>query len=95
MKSIMQDLEERACYLCGRSWMLEHHHVFGGANRKKSERDGLVVLLCHDCHNEPPLGVHHNRERMDALRREGEKAWMKAYGKTKTDFILEYGRNYL
>ena len=39
------------CYLCGKTVGLETHHVFGGvANRKLSEKYGLTVRLCHECH---------------------------------------------
>ena len=54
MDSIMQ--EEGICYLCGSSGIddmcgLEQHHVFGGPNRKLSERYGLKVYLCGEkCH---------------------------------------------
>lgn len=69
--------------------------VFGGANRKKSERDGLTVYLCKYHHNLAPEGVHHNRKNMDALRAKGQQVWQDHYGKTIDDFIKEYGRNYL
>ena len=42
---------ERECFLCGRNGAddpLDKHHIFGGAYRKKSERYGLTVYLCHD-----------------------------------------------
>ena len=32
------------CWLCGKVGAVERHHIFGGSNRDKSERDGLVVL---------------------------------------------------
>ena len=92
-KSIMQD--EKECFICGTTHWLEKHHIFGGAYRKKSERDGLTVYLCHYHHNEPPDGVHHNRRGMDYLRAKGQEAYMKRYGATVEDFIREYGRNYL
>lgn len=92
-KSIMQ--EEKECYICHTTQNLEKHHVFGAAYRKKSERDGLTVYLCHNHHNEPPEGVHHNRKNMDALRAHAEKLWLDWYGKTIDEFIQEYGRNYL
>lgn len=50
------------CEICGKWLPLERHHVFSGSNRKKSEKYGLVAYLCHNHHNEPPDGVHHNRE---------------------------------
>ena len=67
----------------------------GGGNRKRADKDGLTVYLCHNCHNEPPNGVHYNKERNEKLKRTGQLAWMITYGKTKKDFIAAYGRNYL
>jgi hypothetical protein len=41
----------RKCAVCGQGeiWNdpFDLHHVFGGANRKNSEREGLVVYLHH------------------------------------------------
>lgn len=48
----------------------EHHILFGRGRRELSERYGLKVWLCHDHHNEPPLGVHFD----PAARRELEQA---------------------
>lgn len=48
-KSIVQHGE--MCFLCGRTAGLERHHIFGGvANRPLSEKYGLWVWLCHECH---------------------------------------------
>lgn len=86
---------ERSCKLCGSQRWLERHHIFGGANRKKSEKYGLVVYLCHNCHNEPPYGVHHNRDEMLRLKQYGQKKAMLEQGWSKEDFIREFGKNYL
>ena len=54
-KSIMQ-MDWDTCYLCGRNRIadpcgLEEHHVFGGANRKFSEKYGLKIHICGErCH---------------------------------------------
>lgn len=93
MKSILQS--DKECFICKTTQWLELHHVFGGANRKRSEKDGLTVYLCHYHHNEPPQGVHHNRKNMDRLRAYAEKKWLEHYGKTVEEFIKVYGRNYL
>ena len=46
MKSIISDAKK--CYICGSVHDLEKHHcVFGTASRKKADRDGLWVYLCH------------------------------------------------
>lgn len=89
-KSIISN--EKKCYICGSKHWLEYHHLFGGATRKKSEQYGLVVYLCHACHNEPPNGVHHNREKMDWLRRIGQEAFEREY--PDKDFLKEFHRNY-
>lgn len=86
---------ERSCKLCGSHTCIERHHVFGGANRKKSEKYGLVVDLCHNCHNEPPYGVHHNKDLMLVLKQFGQRKVMLKQGWSKEDFIREFGKNYL
>ena len=51
-KSIMQRGSDwDFCYICGRNHTadpcgLETHHVFGGANRKFSEKYGLKIHIC-------------------------------------------------
>ena len=90
---------EKQCFLCGRNGVydpLDRHHIFGGPNRKKSEKYGLVVYLCHsDCHIFGPNAVHRNAEVMRMLRRYGQRKAMKENGWTIKDFIREFGKNYL
>ena len=90
------------CYICGRITYTERHHIFGGANRKLSEEDGLVVNLCHDCHNEPPNGAHFNKRTMLYLRQRGQEKYEQrqiAQGMTseqaRQSFMRRYGKNYL
>lgn len=73
--------------------MLEVHHIFGSSNRKHSEEDGLCVVLCHWCHNEPPDGVHYNRERREKLQRMGQRIYEQNH--TREEFMQRYGRNWL
>ena len=67
----------RSCWLCGRNGTaepLDKHHIFGGAYRKKSEKYGLTVYLCHgSCHIFGEKAVHSCRETMDELHRYGQK----------------------
>lgn len=37
--------EDECCFICGSEKQLELHHIFGGANRKKADDDGLTVYL--------------------------------------------------
>ena len=96
-KSIMQE-DRTCCYLCkrnGSSDPLEEHHIFGGANRKLSEKDGLKVCLCGRlCHRNGIGAVHKNKQASDRLKAEAQKAWEERYG-TRGQFVKRYGRNYL
>lgn len=89
----------RKCWLCGRNGAvdpLDRHHIFGASNRKKSERYGLVVDLCHfRCHEFGKEAAHNNAETMQKLHEYGQKKAMEENGWTKEKFIQEFGRNYL
>lgn len=50
MKSIATKYKE-ICFFCGRQAECEHHLIFGTAGRELSEKDGLKVPACNDCHN--------------------------------------------
>ena len=82
----------RKCYFCGSTQWLERHDVFGGACRKLSEKYGLVVNLCHECHNEPPDGVHHNADSRHRLQELAQEKFEEVY--PDLDFIKIFGRNY-
>ena len=93
MKSILQDKKE--CFKCLSTKNLESHHIlFGSANRKLSEKDGLKVYLCYE-HHRGNYGVHFNKELDLKLKRIAQKKWQEYYNKTTEDFIARYGKNYL
>ena len=90
---------EKQCWRCGRNGFhdpLDRHHIFNGPNRKKSEKYGLVVHLCHsDCHIFGPFAAHRNAVTMRSLKQYGQRKAMEENGWTVDDFIREFGRNYL
>ena len=92
-KSILQT--EKCCYLCGSHNWIEEHHIFGGPNRKNSEKHGLKVYLCHWCHNEPPNGVHHNKDVRLQLQRIAQRKMMETCGLTEDEFRHIFGKSYL
>ena len=94
MDSIIQKDTSR-CLICHSRGWLEWHHVFGAALKKKSEKYKLMVRLCHYCHNEPPRGVHQNREIRRKLQAIAQKKAMEHYGWDKERFIKEFYKNYL
>lgn len=93
MKSIIQ--KNKICFITGDIYNLHKHHIFGGANRNLSEKDGLYVYLRADYHNMSDKGVHHNRQLDLKLKKIAQKKWQEFYNKTSEDFIKRYGKNYL
>lgn len=92
-KSVMQ-ADTDCCYISGRTDALEWHHVYGGSNKKYSEQYGFMIRLNHHYHNEPPMGVHHNKQFMEYLHREGQRLFEELYG-TRKEFYDVFGRYYL
>lgn len=54
-----------------------------------------MARLCHYCHNEPPDGVHHNKENRRKLQAYAQKKAMEHYGWSVDDFIIIMHKNYL
>lgn len=92
-QTILQSKKE--CYITQSTSDLHKHHIFGGANRSRSERYGLWVWLRADWHNMSDYGVHFNKELARRLKREAQAAAMQKYGWTKEQFIAMFGRSYL
>ena len=53
----------------------------------------MKLKLCHYCHNEPPNGVHHNRENDLRLKKMAQRKFEETY--SREYFMLIFGRNYL
>ena len=89
----------RECFLCGKNGSsdpLDKHHIFGGKNRKKSEKLGLTVYLCHhECHIFGRHAVHNDPNVMRRLHQYGQRKAMDEQGWSIEDFIREFGKNYL
>ena len=66
MKSII-NTKKGECFLCGRITHTEEHHIFGGQNRKLSEKYGLKIQACPLCHRGDD-GVHGHTEKSKDLR---------------------------
>lgn len=91
MNSIMQ--KDERCYVCGCTRDLELHHVMSGtANRKLSERYGLVVFLCRD-HHTGRIGVHQDIFLKNRLERDAQRAFEMEYGHAR--WMQVFRKNYL
>lgn len=91
--------EPAACWLCGKNGMndpMDKHHIFGGAYRKKSEKYGLTVPLCHkECHQFGRYAAHQCEDTAQRLHEYGQRKAMEEQGWTVREFAMEFGRNYL
>ena len=84
------------CWRCGRTTgKLDRHEAFGGANRAKSKRYGLWVMLCHDGCHLGAYGVHYNADAGLQLKQYAQQQAMRRYCWDTDDFITHFGKNYL
>jgi len=80
------------CFVCQSSRNLQEHHViFGTANRKNSEKYGLTIPLCIDCHT-GTKGVHNNRQLDLYLKRIAQLEFEREH--SYEEFMTVFGRNY-
>lgn len=90
-KSILQKNTEE-CFFCKSTRWLEWHHIFNASNKKHSEKYGMMIRVCHWCHNEPPLGIHHNKGARRRLQRLAQTRFENVF--RDLNFIEIFGRNY-
>jgi hypothetical protein len=91
-KSIVVDSMDY-CLVCGSPYVEIHHVMFGTANRKLSDKYGLVVPLCHE-HHRGRTGVHFNRDLDLALKKLAQEKFNAVYGEN-TSFQEVFLKNYL
>lgn len=78
------------CFLCGK-FATDEHHVFNGwGHRSMSEKDGMKVYLCHECH----MKIHNNYAKRIELKKMAQRVWEKTYG-DRGAFRERYGKSYL
>ena len=87
MESIISN--KKFCYLCGSPYGLQIHHCVYGRFRKLSDRYGLTVPLCAECHFE----VHHSTEMSYYLKEVAQKAFDEKHGQGK--FFEIFGVNFI
>ena len=84
----------RECYFCGSPHVVKHH-VYGGARRKISEREGCWVWLCPWHHNMSDESVHFDKEMDIRLKTECQLAWQTKHHADREDFIAVFGKGYV
>lgn len=73
---------------------VERHHIFGGANRKRSEQYGFIAPLRPDLH---PNGVFAGKEAksVDMKLKTMAQEYYESHFGTREDFRREFGKSYL
>lgn len=82
------------CCIFTGSYNVERHHIFGGVNRKISEKYGFVVPLRPDYH---PNGVHFDRRNgnVDIKLKEMAQKYYEDHIGTRERFRKEFGKSWL
>ena len=81
------------CMVCGSPYVQIHHVIYGTANRKQSDKYGLVVPLCQE-HHTGQTGVHFNKKFDLFLKKEAQRKYEQKYG-NREDFRRIFGKSYL
>lgn len=89
-KSILNN--EKRCWVCGNTYNLHKHHIYGGGNRTVSEQNGFWVYLCAPHHNMSDAGVHFNKELDRALKMVCQSEYERSH--THKEFMRLIGKNY-
>ena len=96
-KSIFAGDDISVCYRCGKMCIpdegrMDEHHIFEGANRHTSDKYGLLIHVCRDCH----MFIHSKdgKEIRDYLHRAGQELYEDRYG-SRQDFIKDFIQSYL
>ncbi len=82
------------CYFTGTS-PVERHHIWGGSNRKNSERYGFVVPLRPDLH---PNGARADRryaKEIDTKLKCMAQEYFEAHYGTREEFRSIFGKSWL
>lgn len=82
----------KVCYFCRRP--KQHiHHVMNGANKKKSEKYGLMIPVCAICHNRIHCGTSADELNMLKVKQLGQRKFEELYPREL--WMQEFGKNYL
>jgi len=83
---------EPECYLCGKRIGLQRHHIMAGSNRSLSEKYGLWVHLCQDCHLGKE-GAQYDADVGLRLKQDAQRAFEKLHGHDM--WMQVFRKNYL
>lgn len=98
MKNEFSIMPENPFYSTKRFPGSERHEIFEGyatKNRDYSIQDGLVIFITPYEHRTSNNSIHLNPKQWEWLKPIAQNAWQEHYRKTKEEFRLRYGKNYI
>lgn len=87
LKSIITNDWEH-CFVCGRQ-AEQIHHIFNKTDKKRSEKYGLLIPVCHRCHSD----IHDRNESLNKqIKKLAQTKFESQYGKElwRTEFKKSY-----
>lgn len=81
------------CYLTGTA-PVERHHIFGGFNRKNSEKYGFIIPLRPDLHPNGSQAGRNAQETDIKLKQMAQEYFEREYGNREA-FRSVFGKSYL
>lgn len=82
------------CIVTGRVDHIERHHVFGGANRNRSEKYGFIAPLTAELHPNGVIGQSKDLRALDQRLKAMCQAYYLEHIGTREDWYSEFGRFY-
>ena len=89
MKRDRYRTHRHVCRVCGTHGVTHMHHIFEGARRKISEREGFVIELCPRCHER----AHNDKDFGDCLKRDCQMEYLEEH--SMQDWMELMGRNWI
>lgn len=86
-KKFYSDYE--ACYICGSTQGIQHHHMLHGSMRAMADKYGLVVPLCYKCHTLLHDKGLHDKE----LQEEAQRIFESKY--SRVEFMATFGKSFI
>lgn len=103
MRSIFTD-DLRTCYITGQRGHTEVHHIFGASNRTRSTFYGFVVPLLAPIHVNGARADNKECKKLTGmtlkeldlkLKQSCQQYYENELGKSREEFVREFGKNYL
>ena len=91
-KSIIVECMDN-CFVCGSPYVEVHHVIYGVANRKLSDKYGLVIPLCNE-HHRGSTGIHFNKSFDMAMKKLAQEKFEAVYG-ADISFAEVFRKNYI